>query len=65
MFGLPMAAPVSFRGLPILKSYPSVKTLYHTENVFMAIISQRLQGSQTVSISNSDQLYWFVPTFDL
>lgn len=42
MFAVPMMAPVFFRVLTILNSCPSVKTLYCTENVFTAVISQRL-----------------------
>lgn len=65
MFAVPRAAPIIFRVLPILNSCPSVKTLYCTEIMFIAITSQRFQGTQTFSISNVYQLYQFIPPFNL
>lgn len=65
MFAVPRAAPIIFRVHPILNSCPSVKTLYCTEIMFVAITSQRFQGTQTFSISNFYQLYQFLPPFNL
>lgn len=48
-----------------LKFLPPLLKFCCTENVFMAIISPRFLGSQTLSISHFYQLYQLYPPFDL